>query len=437
METDQTPEQPVTADAAAATGAPPPLAPYLVRREPILDPNQSLVGYRIRILWTDVDDATAAPEDAAHDDGIATLACARAHGNQAMFAGAPHWISTTTALLDSPGALSLPVRRLYLEFPETLEITPERIRTLQQLAHGGAKFSIRADWAARPEYEALLPFCKAVRFDPAHSTQAEIFRQSLPHKQAGRLLVGVRVPSKAALDNFLLLGFQYFEGGWPRDPVAAGTLSPRQKTLLRLTTQIMGDSEIPEIQASLEQDPELVQALLDMVNTPAYGLGREVESLNQAIMLLGRRQLQRWIQILMYTETGRPAGYVSPTLIQASARAHLMEALSTLRHPEQNTRAEAAFTTGVLSSMGQLFHRPTAELLQNIQVDVPIREALLRRQGALAADLRLAVLLFPAPGEAIEAPGPLLGQLGVTADQLQPLAQDAFTWAHGITQAAP
>ncbi|MGB6006997.1 EAL and HDOD domain-containing protein [Castellaniella sp.] len=404
--------------------------PHLIRREPILDQNRGLSGYRLRILWADADSADA-------DPGSALIQTAREHGASSFLAYAPHWIDGTPALLKNAFTATLPRNRCYLEFPESLDITPELIASLQSLAHSGLKFSLRGDLAAQPEREALLPFVKAVGFDPALSTKAEIFRQSFQHKQAGRLLMAVNTPDKAALDNFLLLGFTAFQGHWPMDLVAAASLTPRQKTLLRLITLIMGEGEAPEIEACLKQDAELVKTLLDMVNTPAYGLSQEVESLSQAIMLLGRRQLQRWIQVLMYTEAGRPAGYLSPILIQASARAHLMESLSTLRYPDQPVRAESAFTTGILSIMDQLFNGTMKDLLAQVSVDVPIRDALLRHEGALGADLRLATLIFPSDRDMTEDPAPLLKTLEVRAEQINPLIQQAFTWAHGITRAAP
>ncbi|WP_368647198.1 EAL and HDOD domain-containing protein [Castellaniella ginsengisoli] len=416
-----------SADAATDAAAPPP--PRLIRREPILDQNRGLAGYRLRVLW-------AEPQEPETDTGAALIETARAHGASAFFAYAPHWIDGTASLLQNAFTHMLPRNRIYIEFPEALEITPELIQSLQSLAHGGTKFSIRGDLAAQPEREALLPFCKVVRFDPKLSSKADIFRQSFQHKQAGRQLMAVDTPDKATHDNFMLLGFTLFQGSWPRDLVAPAALSARQKTLLRLMTLIMGEGEAPEIQACLQQDDELVKTLLDMVNTPAFGLSQEVESLSQAIMLLGRRQLQRWIQVLMYTEAGRPAGYLSPSLLQASARAHLMEAMSTLLHPEQAVRAETAFTTGILSIMDQLFQGTMQDLLSQVQVDVPVREALLRREGLLGPDLRLATLIFPSDRDAEENPAPLLRELGITAEQLDPLVQQAFIWAHSITQAA-
>lgn len=413
-----------------AAAVPPPPPPHLVRREAILDANRGLAGYRLRILW-------AGGESSDQDAGAATLQLARAHGASTCFAYVPHWIDASTTLLSSPVIGTLPRRRVYLEIPEGLEATEETLHSLQSLALSGPPCSIRGDLAALPDYAPFLPFCRAVSFDPASSSKADIFRQSFQHKQASRLLMAVNPPNKASLDNFLLLGFTLFLGHWPHDQAGTAGLAPRQKTLLRLITLIMGGGEIPEIQSCLQQDSALVKTLLDMVNTPAYGLQQPVESLHQAIMLLGRRQLQRWIQVLMYTETGRPVGFLSPALIQATARAHLMESLSTLSHPDQPVRAEAAFTTGILSVVDQLFHGGLRELLGQVQVDVAIRQALLERQGELGPGLRLATLVFPSGLDPIEEPAALLATLGLDAAALDPLVQQAFAWAHGITRAAP
>ncbi|MER1941467.1 HDOD domain-containing protein [Castellaniella sp. FW104-16D08] len=427
METSLMAEQDTPKEQETPPAAPP---PFLIRREPVLNKDQGLHGYRLRILWTD-------PQHPGADAGLAVMQAAREYGINQLLAYAPHWIDATPALLQSTMAVMLPRNRCYLEFPDILDLTPELIQALQGLAHGGLGFSLRGDLAAQPERSSLLPFVKVVGFNSAISTKADIFKQSFQHKQAGRLLLAIDPPDKATLDNFLLLGFTLYAGQWPRDLVAATTLSVRQNTLLNLVSLIMGEGETPEIQRCLEQDSELVKILLDMVNTPAYGLSQEITSLPQAIMLLGRRELQRWIQVLMYTETGRPTGYLSPALIQASARGHFMEALSKQRYPDQAVRAESAFTTGILSVIDQMFNGTMVDLLQQIQLDVPIRDALLHRTGLLGDELRLATLLFPSDRDQTEDLAPLLNNLQQTSSQIAPLVQDAFTWAHGITRAAP
>ncbi|MER1968243.1 HDOD domain-containing protein [Castellaniella sp. GW247-6E4] len=406
-----------------------PAAPLcLMRREPALDKDRSLVGYILRPLWLD---------DQPHDPGEAIIAQCRRHDVNQVLGFLPHEFTASPGLVDQPFVHMLPHNRALLDIPEGLEVTPELIQSFAGMSRSGLRFTIRADLAAEPAYEPLLPFCRAVRFDPERSSKADIFRQSLPHKQAGRKLHLTALRSQDELNTAVLLGFTQFRGAWPAPTGAAVALSTRQKLLLKLITLIMGDSEIPEIQACLEQDRELVKTLLNMVNTPAFGLPKEVESLNQAIMLLGRRQLQRWIQMLMYTESGRPKGYLSPILVQASARAYLLEQLSLLRHPEQSVRADAAFTTGMLSTMDHLFGgMPMRDLLGQVMVDTPVRQALLERTGPLGPDLRLAVLAFPLVEDTLENPAPLMAELAIDAERLAALIQQAFEWGHTMTQAA-
>lgn len=406
-----------------------PAAPACVmRREPLLDKHKSLVAYLLQPLWLD---------DGPHDAGEAVIAhCKRFDANQ--FLGVlPHEFTATPGLLRQPYAHMLPHNRVLLDIPEDLELTPETLQLFSGLSRTGLRFTLRGDLAADPAYEPLLPFCRAICFDPDRSSKAEIFRQSLPHKQAGRALHLGKIRSADELDTALLLGFTRFQGAWPPSPQGAGPITARRKLLLKLVTLIMGDGEIPEIQACLEQDPELVQSLLHMVNTPAFGLPKEVASLNQAILLLGRRQLQRWIQMLMYTESGRPKGYLSPILLQACARANLLEQMSLLQHPEHTVRAEAAFTAGMLSTMDHLFGGlPMSELLEQMAIDAAIRHALIDRTGPLGPDLRLAALVFPMAGDPAEAPAPILQTIGIEAEPLAGLIQQAFEWSHSITQAA-
>lgn len=400
----------------------------LMRREPILDKDKSLVAYGLTPLWTG---------GVAGDAGEAVLAHCRRFDVNRFLGRLPHQFQASAAMLRQPAVHMLPHNRSLLDIPEGLEVTPELLQNFAALSRSGLRFALRGDLAANPAYDALLPFCKSIHFDPARSTKAEIFRQTLAHKQAGRTLSITTPSTPGELDTALILGFSRFHGAWPRPSAATSAFTPRQKTLLRLLTLAMGDSGTPEIQACIAQDSELSAILLNMVNTPAFGLPQEVESLNQAIMLLGRRQLQRWVQMLMYTEAGKPKGFLSPTLIQACARACLLEQLSVLQYPEQTVRAEAAFAVGMFSTMDQLISGLTMhDLLAQITVDVPVRQALTNRSGALGPDLRLAILLFPLAGEAPEDAAPLLEQIGLEPEQLAPLIQQAFEWSHDMTQAA-
>lgn len=421
-------EQLVATNAAAPEDSPELSTPdYLVRREPILDKDRSLVGYALQVIW---------PNGDQHDPAPALIEQCSVDGPERLMGRLAHTILATPALLQNAYVRSMPTARVLLDIPEGTEPTPELLQNISGLAVSGYRFSLRADLAASEAYAPFVPLCKAICFDLRHTAKADLFRESFKHKQAGRTLYAAYVPDTDTLDTCKMLGFTHFQGPWPQAALPAGStpLSKKQAILLKLIALILGDGDGQSIKACMEQDPDLVQTLLHMVNTPAFGLSQGVDSLNQAIMLLGRRQLQRWVQVLMYTQSGGAKGSLSPMLILATARGRLLELLAESEYPDQAIRSETAFSVGALSVMDQLFGGSMHDLLAQITVDVPVRSALLDHSGPFGDDLKLAESLFPTSSAQVHDTGPLLRARSTL--EINAMVQNAFEWSHSITQSA-
>lgn len=418
----------------AATGATTPedgpersISPYLVRREPVLDLDRSLVGYSLQIIW---------PDGRQHDPASALVEQCGIGGPERLMGRLRHTIQATPALLQNAYVRSLPTARVLLDIPEGTEPTPELLQIISALSVSGYRFTLRADLAANEAYAPFVPLCKAVCFDLRHTVKSDLFRESFKHKQAGRTLYAAYIPDTDTLDTCKMLGFTLIQGPWPQAvrPANSPSVSKKQAILLKLIALILGDGDGQSIKTCMEQDPELVETLLRMVNTPAFGLSQEVDSLNQAIMLLGRRQLQRWVQVLMYTQSGGTKGILSPMLVLATARGRLLELLAESEYPDQAIRSETAFSVGALSVMDQLFGGSMHDLLTQITVDVPVRAALLDHSGPFGDDLKLAETLFPTSSAQTHDTGPLL-RARPTPD-INAMVQNAFEWSHSITQSA-
>jgi EAL and modified HD-GYP domain-containing signal transduction protein len=179
------------------------------------------------------------------------------------------------------------------------------------------------------------------------------------------------------------------------------------------------DAESREIEFQLKQDPGLSYHLLKLVNSAAFSSGTHIASIGQAISRIGRRQLQRWLQLLLYARQHQdgPPNLLLPI---AARRAAVLEALCK-RDGGDRDEQDLAFMTGVFSLLDRLFRMPMAALLRGVNLPDDVEAALLRREGRLGQRLQLCEMA--GPGNA------LLADAGVDSQAWWQSQLHAYHWA--------
>jgi EAL and modified HD-GYP domain-containing signal transduction protein len=191
----------------------------------------------------------------------------------------------------------------------------------------------------------------------------------------------------------------------------------RQALLMQLLGLIAHDADSLEIEQLVKQDANLSYQLLKLVNSVAFSLTREISSFSQAITLLGRRQLQRWLQLLLYARSERDDAR-SPLLPRAALRAALMEALVEDRG---NASAEHAFMVGMFSLLDRLLGGAMADILAPLHLPAEVKAALISRSGLLGACLGAV--------EAADA-----GDCSALTGRLADLNTDADAWTAAVVR---
>jgi EAL and modified HD-GYP domain-containing signal transduction protein len=184
-------------------------------------------------------------------------------------------------------------------------------------------------------------------------------------------------------------GFAWFSGDYMLDiPDAGGIDGSTRKRLLNMLALLARDADSRELEAQLKQDPGLSWHLLKLVNSAAFSCGTSITSFGQAISRIGRRQLQRWLQLLLYAHQ-HPDGPRNLLLPLAALRGALLETLCK-RDGGDRDEQDLAFMAGVFSLLDRLFHMPMGDLLRDLKLPEHVEAALLRRAGRLGQRLRLA-----------------------------------------------
>jgi EAL and modified HD-GYP domain-containing signal transduction protein len=181
-------------------------------------------------------------------------------------------------------------------------------------------------------------------------------------------------------------GFRWIAGNYPLHPgpVKSSASNPGRTIMLKLLAQITGDADSRDIENTLKQDPNLSYHLLKLVNSVAFSLTNKISSFSQAITLLGRRQLQRWLQLLLYARPQGQGDEASPLMPRAAMRAGLLEGLARAAGGSKEAQ-DRAFMVGMFSLLEPLVGQPAGDVIKPLNLAEEVTAALIARQGQLGA----------------------------------------------------
>jgi EAL and modified HD-GYP domain-containing signal transduction protein len=157
--------------------------------------------------------------------------------------------------------------------------------------------------------------------------------------------------------------------------------------VLKLLGEINRDIPDGAIIDTLQKDPSLTYHILRLVNSAALITANKINSVKQALSILGRRRLTRWLQLLLFAvgNDQRPA----PLVELAARRGKFMELLVEHWTHRTGTLHDRAYMAGVFSLVDALLGLPMQEVLQHLGLEEEIEDALLRRKGQLGKLLEL------------------------------------------------
>lgn len=240
-----------------------------------------------------------------------------------------------------------------------------------------------------------------------------------------RFVADSEFAAPASADDLAAGAGSYCAGDWYLQPLARPLKDQTgsRALALKLLELVVADAETREIEEIFRREPTLSYHLLRLVNSPSIGTGRRIDSFAQAIMVLGRRQLRRWLNLLLFTAR-KDDPRTSMLLARVCLRARLLEQLAREAGEDRDAQ-ERAFMTGMFSLLGVTFGMPLEEVLKPLNLDAEVVAALLQRSGPLGELLTAVEACERGDGEqAVQ----LLGARMPQAVELDRLQLEACGW---------
>lgn len=334
-----------------------------VVRRPVVDGRREVVGYELVGDGSLI--ASFPPEELV-----------------ALAAGRSVWLSPGSA--EVPPALAAT-----LQLPP--ETSPERARALQQ-----AGFTLALDGYEGDE--ALLEHCAIVKVR-AHGRSDDALQALVAGPaQRGLELVATDVDDADEFTRCRVLGFSHFQGGFfarPRggDGPGTGALA----SLHALSELTAAGASFEDLERIIGADVGLSVALLRHVNSAYFALPRKIDSVREALSLLGTKAVRRWATVVALSSAAEAPDQV---VALALLRARMCELLGANQDDDDR---DGLFTVGLLSVADALLDAPMESVLAGLPLSDEITGALLRHEGRrgriLGTVLRYEQGRFPTDGE--------------------------------------
>jgi EAL and modified HD-GYP domain-containing signal transduction protein len=308
-----------------------------------------------------------------------------------------------------------------------------------------------------PNIEQCKALRKQGRHCALHVTSAEIIRQipvaafdylqfdarfarhQLPASElsytgdAGFRKIAHAIDSREEFDWLATHHFELYDSSFVtlRNAAAGKDADLTRLKLLKLLSLVAQDADTREIEVIFREEPKLSYNLLRLVNSVAVGAKTSIGSFSQAIAILGRRQLQRWLQLLIYANQLSHVREPNPLLQLAAARGRQMELLVGAIEPAIDIEefGDTAFMTGIFSLLDVLLKLPMSEILDALPLQKDIHDAMGSRQGILGHLLSTIICAesgdFPGAAETLR-------QIGINPSRHASAQTAALFWASGI-----
>jgi EAL and modified HD-GYP domain-containing signal transduction protein len=270
-----------------------------------------------------------------------------------------------------------PPDRVVMEILEHIEVDTEFIEAVRLLSSRGYTIALD-DFVYRESLHDLLELADIIKVDVLALDRTEL-QEHVPFlRQYGAKLLAEKVETQDDFRFCKSLGFDYLQGYFLCKPeIIKGQRAPANRPLvLQLLAKLQNpEVDFKELEEIVRRDVGLSYKLLRVINSAYYSLPKKVDSLREALLLLGTAFITSWLRIIILAEIDdKPHDLVLTAMIRAKMCELLGKALS-----QQST--ETFFTVGLFSALEALLDSPIEVIMESLPLSDDITSALVSHEG--------------------------------------------------------
>ncbi len=354
-----------------------PFETAVVARQPICDRAHNTFAYEL--LYRSPGENSAIIDDQERTTAEVIVNSFMEIGLERIAGDATAFINVTRDFILGNHCRALPAGRVVFEILENTEIDLALVNAVNALARDGYAFALD-DYAFEERVNPLLPYCRYVKVD-ARQVPPEMVSQRIGELRKFPVrLVAEKVETPEEFSFYNNLGFEYFQGYFYCKPKLFSTARmPRNRVAISqlLTKLHKPDIRSRDIERIVCEDLTLSYQLLRYINSAAFSLPRQIESIAHAVRMVGTDHIRRIASLMMLAGMDdKPRELLTTSLV----RAKMCELLA---HRLSYANSEAHFMVGMFSTLDAFLDCSLREALTELPLSNEVRDALLHHDGEL------------------------------------------------------
>ncbi|MCW9047418.1 MAG: HDOD domain-containing protein [Gammaproteobacteria bacterium] len=347
-----------------------------IARQPIYDRNKAVMGYELLYRNSSQNHANITDADTASCETIL---------NTFMHIGIDNIAGSALAFINLPREFIVndqltPMfnEQAVLEILEDIKPDEAVINGIKRLKNEGYQIALD-DFVFKDEYKPFVELADYIKFDLHVLSRREVIQQLEKSQKYNVKLIAEKIECHELYQFCYELGFDFFQGYFFCYPemLKKKSLPSNKLVILNLIKKLQNPQiESNELEQILVQDITLTYKLLRYINSASFGLRREIDSIKDAIVIVGINNLKNWVSLIMMSKIIE----TKPTelIITGMIRGKMCELLAQKHHPEVSHQM---FIIGLFSVLDALMDQPLIELLDTVILSTDIKLALLDFAG--------------------------------------------------------
>lgn len=284
-------------------------------------------------------------------------------------------------------ATLLPKENVIIEVLESVSPSPEIIQKLSALKDLGYKIALD-DVVEAKDILKFIGVIDIVKVDFILSSKKSRKEINYICKKYNIKMLAEKVETEEDLEEAKSLGFDYFQGFYYSKPAMflGKDIAIKNTSIFMILMELVReDYDIDKVEYVMKTDIALTYKFLRFINSSYFSFLQEIKSIRQAIILIGKGELRKWLSILSVVEMSSTNEEFGKNIV---IRAKFCEEIARYLKIKEEF---SAFMVGLFSNIHYMIEKDINYVVGNLPLDFEVKSALLGDENILRDILDLAL----------------------------------------------